>query len=435
MEEISEIREKEGRRNEGYHDYRLMSCHGRSAIGTVSAHGRRWFVKSLHPQFMESSSARASLRKEFDILLSLNHPGIVRVIEFAEIPGAGPSIIMEFLDGKHLDEAVRDMKRSQRILIAQQLLDALEYLHSRGISHGDLKPENIIVRGTALSPRLTLIDFNIADSKEYTVDKEAGGNRRYAAPEQFDAGYRLAPSADVYSFALILKEMRLGPGWQATIRKSLAADPALRLKDAAAMKRLHRSSRKRLFSLTFLSLSVILGVFLMIFLTRGAAEEPYRETLIAADTASVQVNSQQEPAEVAAEEPAEASSDLKELPSKEVSESATKQLPRELALLDPQRRRAEAEIAQIVDNKEKQVRQVLADSSLTVREKIQRIGTSGIEAFKETNPIFREVYIQIPPKYIMDPPEQWRDFISEKKRGEFINWVSKTIDELRESEK
>lgn len=429
MEETSEIRESEERGFDGYHDYRLLFCHGRSAIGTVSAHGRRWFVKSLLPQFSESSSAKESLRKEFDILLRLNHPGIVRAIQFAEIPDVGPSIIMEFLDGKHLDEAVRNMKRSQRLLIGRQLLDALEYLHSKGITHGDLKPENIIVGGTASSPNLTLIDFNIADSEEYTVDKEVGGNRRYAAPEQFDKGYRLAPSADVYSAALLLKELRLGPGWRKTLRKSLAADSTLRLQDAAAMKRLQLKSRRNFFILTFLSLSFILGVFLIIFLARPMGEESSREALVA-DSVALQADLEQTPEE----EPAEVAPDLNELQPKKLTESESRQLPRELAILDPQRRRAEAEISQIVEEKEKRVRQILADSSLTVKEKLQKINAPMQEAVIETSAIFKEVYSQIPPKYIIEPPEQWRDFISQKKMGNFINWVNERVNELRESE-
>lgn len=429
MEETSEIRESEERGFDGYHDYRLLFCHGRSAIGTVSAHGRRWFVKSQLPQFSQSSSAKESLRKEFDILLRLNHPGIVRAIQFAEIPNVGPSIIMEFLDGKHLDEAVTNMKRSQRLLIGRQLLDALEYLHSKGITHGDLKPENIIVGGTPSSPRLTLIDFNIADSEEYTVDKEAGGNRRYAAPEQFDKGYRLAPSADVYSAALLLKELRLGPGWRKTLRKSLAADSTLRLQDAAAMKRLQLKSKRNFFILTFLSLSFILGVFLIIFLARPMGEESSREALVA-DSVALQEDFEQTPEE----EPAEVAADLNELQPKKLTESESRQLPHELAILDPQRRRAEAEISQIVDEKEKRVRQILADSSLTVKEKLQKVPAPMQEAVIETSAIFKEVYSQIPPKYIIEPPEQWRDFISQKKVGNFINWVDEKVNDLRESE-
>lgn len=428
MEEISEIREKEERGFDGYHDYRILFCHGRSAIGTVSAYGRRWFVKSLRPQFSESSSARESLRKEFSILLGLNHPGIVRVIQFVEIPGAGPSIIMEFLNGKHLDEAVKDMKRSQRILIANQLLDALEYLHSQGVTHGDLKPENVIVRGPASSPRLTLIDFNIADSEEYTVDKEAGGNRRYAAPEQFDEGYRLAPSADVYSAALILKELRLGLGWHATIRKSLAADSGRRLEDAAAMKHRRVRSRRSLFVLAFLFLSAILGVFLMILLARPAIEHPGPEAVVA-DSVTSQANSEQAPVE----EHVELTPGLNESQPKEATDSESNQMPRELVLLDPQRRKAEAEIAKLIDANQKKIHQILADSTLTKREKLIKLSSS--EVFSDFLKIYREVYDKIPPKYIIEPPNQeWRDFISQKQMNDFTTGLSKTIKELEKSE-
>ena len=79
--------------------YKELSRHGVFVLGTVCWHGHVWFVKSLCAELGQSSEARMLLLKEYEILLSFNHPGIVRVVALKGIPGVGLSMLMEHVSG------------------------------------------------------------------------------------------------------------------------------------------------------------------------------------------------------------------------------------------------------------------------------------------------------------------------------------------------
>lgn len=426
IEETSEFLNGDHGDFDGYHDYRELRRHGRSVIGTVSGHGRRWFVKSLAPELADSTAARRSLSKEFNILLSLNHPGIVRAIEFTDIPGVGMAIVMEYLEGTHLDEAAARMTSRQKRRLALRLVYVLGYLHSRGITHGDLKPENIMVGGTPSDPRLTLIDFNLADSGEYTVDKEAGGNRRYAAPEQFDRGYRLRPSADVYSLGLILRQLRLGWRWKSAIRKALTADPAKRLPDARALQNHLRNAGR--YGITILSISVIIISALLIFFLIGLPGEndnTSKSSAGSAVTATDSSNTSTEPlvADIGSMNPVEIPTQEKILPETAVAVVAAKtgKTPADdvVARLDPLRIQKEQQIKQIFKECEKEIRVTMADTTIKGRGKLNVIGGLYGSAVNRALSRFGEFLNVCPTEYVNNPPKEWEHFISKEDFFEF----------------
>lgn len=439
MESTSEIREKEPGGYDGYHDYRQISCHGRSVIGTVSGHGRRWFVKSLVPPLADSTPAIRSLRKEFDILLGLNHPGIVRVIEFTEIPGVGPSIIMEYLEGRHLDEAVRKMKASQKREVASQLLEAVGYIHQKGVTHGDLKPENIIVSG-GTSPRLTLIDFNLADSGEYCVDKEAGGNRKYAAPEQFEKGYRLQPSADVYSLGKLLYELNLGRGWRRPVRKAMAQNPADRYPDAGTFKsQLQRSkntARLYLIFSTLLLLVLIIAYFSLFHDERPETRQASMDN--PADTAAASVITNTGDTSVISPTYPEQKMENEALPNDASAMSNSNERPQEkggtlqtpaptqsedFIRLDNLRKQTEKEVLAIFEKSEKEIEALAEKSELSSKEKKRLITYNSLDANKRAYALRTEFMKECPSEYIVNPPEEWKDLIGMKYGITFLQWV------------
>lgn len=215
--------------------YKELSRHGVFVLGTVCWHGHVWFVKSLCAELGQSSEARMLLLKEYEILLSFNHPGIVRVVALKGIPGVGLSMLMEHVSGVHLDEYLHEAGRSRRALLARLLLEAMAYVHSKGVAHLDLKPENILVSGAADNPRVTVIDFNLSDAAQYSRGKTVGGNRAYSAPEQWEAGYVASPRADVWSLGKLLQEIRPGLAWRPIVRRAMIPEPEKRFADASAM--------------------------------------------------------------------------------------------------------------------------------------------------------------------------------------------------------
>ena len=457
MEESSGFRPIPSSPPDTYHDYRRLSVHGRSVLGTVSGHGRRWFVKSLIPSLATSTAARQSLKKEFDILLGLNHPSVVRAIEFVDLPEVGPSIIMEFLDGRHLDEAAIDMNRKERRRLAIQLVDAMAYLHSKGITHGDLKPENIIVGGNVSAPQLKIIDFNLADSVEFIVDKEAGGNKKYAAPEQFLPGYRLLPAADVYSLGLLLRELRPGLVWQLSIRKALNADQFKRHPDASAFKtHLKKSGRNGLFLCSFVA--VLAVALIILFVIPGSVEDdgisesdeiPYDtmstapvetpDTLLTTDSLPekapeviTQESSEENKdktsgsqTEQMSSEPVEKTNQVPDLPVMKANPSSSGQSD-SFTQLDKLRAEKENQIRQIFSEYEKEIREVVSDPTMQNRDKRIRVNDLYATAWNLALYRFEEFLDRCPQEYISNPPSQWIRFISQTDFENFNNFVIAT---------
>ncbi len=252
-----------------YHDYQPLARHGHTQTGRVTGYGRVWFVKSLVEECRGVESCRRSLVKEYEILAGLSHPGIVRAFSLTDIPGAGLSIILEYVAGKPLGEWLSEAPAATRRLAAGRLLEAMAYLHSQGLSHLDLKPENILMTGSAESPQPQLIDFNLSDGGAFVYSKAVGGNTRYGAPEQFAPGYEASPTADVWSLGMLLQEMRLGPVWKPLIRSSLREDPDRRPQDASAMLRTLRSSRRSLRTALWISAGAALAALIIALLLRG----------------------------------------------------------------------------------------------------------------------------------------------------------------------
>lgn len=243
-ESSSEFRLSAGVVESGYHDYEPMESHGMTQPGRVAGYGRVWFVKSLSEGCRDVGECRQTLVKEYEILLGLRGGPVPEVVALCEIEGAGLSIVMENVAGEHLDKYMAKASRRQRRIVLQKLVGAVAYIHSKGVTHLDLKPENVIVGGAYDSPEVYLIDFNLSDSSVFIYNKVVGGNKRYAAPEQFESGYVADMRADVWSLGMLLKEYGAGLGWRSIARASLQKNPERRPKDATALIAMRRDRKK-----------------------------------------------------------------------------------------------------------------------------------------------------------------------------------------------
>lgn len=224
-----------------FSDYVTIAENGTSRLGTVTRYDRRFFVKSIASRYADMHLYQLQLRKEFKLLLELNHPGIVRVYELCEIPGVGLSMLMEYVNGLTLTEFITKASRTRRRRVARRIIEAVDYIHSRGITHGDLKPDNIMVLygGDAVK----IIDFGLGDAADFTVLKVAGGTLSYAAPERLRPGCAPSPSADVFSLGKIFRDMRLGLPYRRLIHCALQLSANRRPADAAALSRILAKNR------------------------------------------------------------------------------------------------------------------------------------------------------------------------------------------------
>ena len=214
------IQENNSEMISSFHSIKEIETKGYSCLYTATKFGKKVILKGLKPEFKKERFYQDLLKKEFEISYFLDHPNIVKIIDFQNILNIGDCIVMEYVEGMTLREFVesqRDNKTtSQRVEEAQnrrdkrvykkifnELLDAMEYFHSKQIIHRDLKPDNILI--TNNGNNVKIIDFGLSDADDYVILKQAAGTRKYAAPEQLIPNNTIDCRADIYSLGIILK--------------------------------------------------------------------------------------------------------------------------------------------------------------------------------------------------------------------------------------
>ena len=208
----------EGRRLSGY---TLVREIGRGGMGSVylaersdGAFRKQVAIKLVQPG-MNGADILARFRQEREILASLDHPGIARLLDAATTEEGLPYFVMEFVDGQPIDRWCdeRKLNVTQRLQLFRAVCDVVQYAHQRLIVHRDLKPGNILVTADG---KVKLLDFGIAKllRQEQTGDETTRTLMRlmtpeYASPEQVN-GDGITTLTDVYSLGVVLYELLTG---------------------------------------------------------------------------------------------------------------------------------------------------------------------------------------------------------------------------------
>ena len=137
--------------------HKIQGVIGRGGMGQVllgfdERLGRRVAIKTLHPKYASNGELRTRFMQEARASAGLNHPNIVRIFNLGEQDEI-PHFVMEYVEGKPLNEAAAVLGLEQKLLLMHQVLLAVAHLHQHGLVHRDLKPGNILV-GPDLQPRL-----------------------------------------------------------------------------------------------------------------------------------------------------------------------------------------------------------------------------------------------------------------------------------------
>lgn len=257
-----------------YEGHRELFVHGHHVFGRCRAHGRVWFTKSVVAGERDLTAHLTRLRKEFEIGLELNHPGVVRMVAYADIPSAGHSIVMENVQSMPLGSyiAKENPDRKERSRIASAIIDTMAYVHSKGIVHLDLKPDNILVTDSGYPVRI--IDFGLSDSNDFAVLKQVGGTPDYAAPEQFSPGYKAHASADVWAIARIFKQLELPGIPRSVMHRCLQKEASSRIPSATALKESIKSQKQKARGLTWLASVVLVIAAGTFWATRAQRPQP-----------------------------------------------------------------------------------------------------------------------------------------------------------------
>jgi eukaryotic-like serine/threonine-protein kinase len=172
--------------------------------------GRTVAIKTRRSKPVVDWLFRVDLDREIEINRRLDHPGIAKV--FPAEKSSHRYAVIEWIHGRSLRQVMEAEKISveRAVNITQGICGVLNYVHSRGIIHLDLKPENVFLES---GDRVKLIDFGIARraGRSLTLHPKwrKAGSPDYASPEQIK-GKHLDGRSDLYSLGVILYEMLAG---------------------------------------------------------------------------------------------------------------------------------------------------------------------------------------------------------------------------------
>ena len=225
--------------------YRMVAVLGEGGMGVVfdAQHNRlsrRVAIKVLRPQFSRNPDMVARFFTEAESVNVINHPDIVSVYEFGQLPDQTVYIVMEFLKGQTL---AKRLEKTGGILgldslrLMRQVASAVAAAHAHNIIHRDLKPDNVMIIADPDVPggeRAKVVDFGIAKMKpaggviasvgqtprtlpdtdpEQPHATRSGaimGTPLYMSPEQFRDAATVTDKADVYSLGVMLYEALAG---------------------------------------------------------------------------------------------------------------------------------------------------------------------------------------------------------------------------------
>ncbi|MFZ0904268.1 MAG: protein kinase [Mycobacterium sp.] len=196
--------------------YRLMRLLGRGGMGEVyeaedTRKGRTVALKLVSPQFSDDPMFRARMQREAGAAGRLTEPHVVPIHDYGEINGQ-LYLDMRLIEGANLATVLKrngPMSPPRAVAIMRQVASALDAAHANGVTHRDVKPENVLITPDDFA---YLLDFGIARAatdQGLTQTGMAMGTYKYMAPERF-TGNEVTYRSDIYALACVLGECLTG---------------------------------------------------------------------------------------------------------------------------------------------------------------------------------------------------------------------------------
>jgi serine/threonine-protein kinase len=241
-------------------DYELLSDSGHNLIYRAQMGGKWVVLKAAKPTEGERTRNQLLLEREFEIMHRLDSIYVVQAISMVDDPQLGRAILMEYVHGRSLDKFVAENPSStERRRVADELMEALIFLHDRQIVHGDLKPSNILI--TDYGNHVRLIDFGFADNEAY-IAKNIGTSPSISTEEQLPTDV-LLPERDIYALGKMLA-LLFPHSAKPIIRRCLASDRSRYTSVRQVRAALHRYWRLRWLLPLALALATIMA-FVIVF--------------------------------------------------------------------------------------------------------------------------------------------------------------------------
>jgi len=220
--------------------YRIERELGQGGVGVVylahdeKLHDKRVVVKVLLEKSQANKWFVQKFHQEKEALARVDHPGVVGIVDSGELAEGEPYIVMQFVDGISLREAVKvnpeGLALERVASIVKQAGAALSAVHAQKIFHRDLKPENIMLQQLGRDEeQVKILDFGVAKVKESLIAPStatgavSAGTVLYMSPEQL-RGDRVTAASDIYALGVIAYEIVTG-------RRPFKADTVAQLCD------------------------------------------------------------------------------------------------------------------------------------------------------------------------------------------------------------
>lgn len=175
--------------------------------------GRSAAIKVIDPGVASDPEYARRFKREAQAVAKLSHPNIVGIYQFGETRGIY-YMAMAFIDGADLAEVMEQHRRDGQMVssdavlrVAGQIGAALDYAHTQGVIHRDVKPGNILV---TTQGRAILTDFGLVRDLAIPTLGEIFGSPSYISPEQAVNSAKAVPQSDLYSLGVTLYEMLAG---------------------------------------------------------------------------------------------------------------------------------------------------------------------------------------------------------------------------------
>lgn len=186
---------------ERFTDYELLSDSGHNLVYRAQMGGKWVVLKAAKPDKGEQTRNQLLLEREYEIMHRLDSIYVVQAHAMVDDPQLGRSILMEYVHGRPLDRFIAENPSSaERRRVADELMEALIFLHERQVVHGDLKPNNILIADSG--NHVQLIDFGFSDNEAF-IAKNIGTSPSVSLPEQLPTDV-LKPERDIYALGKML---------------------------------------------------------------------------------------------------------------------------------------------------------------------------------------------------------------------------------------
>ncbi len=190
-----------------FNRYRILDKYGEGEMGEV------YKIKDIEKNIIlalkllknkNDSELIKDFKKEYLMMSSLENPFFCRAFEFFKFK-EHYMFIMEFFEGLDIIKASKNLDFEQKIQLIVKVLRGLAYIHSQGIIHFDIKPENILVNNEALK----IMDLGLSSFKRRTIEKKIKGTPQYISPEIIN-NENVDIRTDLYSLGVIIFEIFTG---------------------------------------------------------------------------------------------------------------------------------------------------------------------------------------------------------------------------------